>query len=131
MRIYGDIAAWFTDAETERFVEASTKALQLFGYTRDEFLRLSPSDIVIPEEHSQLDERLDQAKKRWGLGQWWTCRNKDGFTFRMQCRYHMQEFDGRMCFFMMVVNTGRNAPIAYGCPEDGEWRDESRVAAAR
>lgn len=99
----GKIAVWFTDAETERFVEVSTKALELFGYTREEFLRLTPADIVVPEEHPQLDDARKNAPKKWGLGHWWTCRRKDGSTFRMQARYHMQDYNGRHVYCAIVV----------------------------
>lgn len=103
MWIGGNIAAWFTDVETERFLEASSKALEMFGYTREEFLRLTPADIVAPEEHSKLDEARKNAPKKWGLGQWWTCRRKDGSTFRMQTRYHMQDYRGRYAYCAIVI----------------------------
>ena len=41
--------------------DANDAALRLYGYTRDEFLRLSALDIRPPEEHERLKSCLQQS----------------------------------------------------------------------
>ena len=113
MNFPDEIAGWFADVQTERFVEVSSKALDIFGYSREEFLSLTPKDIVVMEESENLDQARRESIHRWGLGRWWTCRRKDGSTFRMQPRFHMQEFNGKLCYCVFIVEmASADAPSA-------------------
>ncbi len=47
------------DAETLRFIEANDATLNLYGYTKEEFLRLTPGDISAePEETYKAVEKI-------------------------------------------------------------------------
>ena len=45
---------WIFDCETLAITDANDAALRQYGYTRDEFLRLTALDIRPPEEHERL-----------------------------------------------------------------------------
>ena len=96
---------WLADAETEQYVDVSNAALEMFGYTREEFLALRGVDILDKSEHGRVDAARENAKKKWGLGQWWHFLRKDGTTFHAQVRFHFQQFEGRRCLVVMIVNT--------------------------
>jgi len=106
------VAAWIADANTERFLEVSEPALELFGYTRLEFLQLKPADIVCREEWPQLDQARQTAPEHWGLGHWWTCRRKDGSRVRIQIRFHMQQYNDRYCYVVLLANLEQAKPTS-------------------
>ena len=46
------------DGKPGRFIEANEVACQMYGYTRDEFLRLTPLDLVISDGESYACEKI-------------------------------------------------------------------------
>lgn len=49
---------WVFDAETLRFLDVNQAALDLYGYTREEFLRLTPRDIRPSEDRALFDAHM-------------------------------------------------------------------------
>ena len=49
------------DKENMRFLEVNEKALQLYGYTREEFLQMTAYDIREPEDHKKMTHQLKQG----------------------------------------------------------------------
>jgi PAS domain S-box-containing protein len=49
-------------ADTQQFVEVNEAAVQLYGYTRKEFLKKTAFDIMSPEEKNELQQALPNTK---------------------------------------------------------------------
>jgi PAS domain S-box-containing protein len=49
------LAMWVSDARTLRFLAANEAALRLYGYTREEFLRMSADDIRVKKDGAPIE----------------------------------------------------------------------------
>jgi len=71
------------DSDTRRFIDVNESALQMYGYTREEFLKLKQSDISSEYEASDLSIKETLAGKR----SWVPVRHhrkKDGTIFPVE-----------------------------------------------
>ena len=57
---HGAQAMWTYDANTGRYTDVNAAALAMYGYTREQFLALTPYDLRVPEEHDAA--RADLVK---------------------------------------------------------------------
>ncbi len=69
------------DCHTLAISDANDAALRLYGYTRDEFLRLNGLDIRPPQEHERFKSTIQQSNSGYGHRGIWTHRRKDGSDF--------------------------------------------------
>ncbi|MEA5447470.1 PAS domain S-box protein [Leptolyngbya sp. CCNP1308] len=63
------------------YLDANASACQLFGYSRDEFVGLHASDIVVQSEVSHIDSALGEIQDRSDHHREWQFRRKDGTVF--------------------------------------------------
>jgi two-component system cell cycle sensor histidine kinase/response regulator CckA len=72
--------SWLYDVATLRFLEVNRAACQQYGYTREEFLRMSILDIRLADDAARVRERVAVAGLESGEGanSTWTHRKKDG-----------------------------------------------------
>jgi PAS domain S-box-containing protein len=68
------------DAESY-YLDANAVMCSMLGYTRDELIGLHASDIVVPEEVSQIDKALELIDSGSGYNREWKFRRKDGTSF--------------------------------------------------
>jgi len=84
------------DVQTFRFLEINEATEMQYGYTRDEFLRMSLLDIRPPEERSRflaLNHSIaDTSIHYWGR---WKHLRKDGQTLIVEIFTHPVVFQGR------------------------------------
>jgi len=83
---------WVYDIDTLRFLMVNDAALLRYGYTRDEFSRLTLADIRPPEDHEQL--RSDVAR-RDGAPKIWRHRAKGGEALSVEITAHDLDFEGK------------------------------------
>jgi PAS domain S-box-containing protein len=114
------------DTETLEFLRVNRAALDLYGYTREEFSRLT-METIRPEEdvarfRQQLASRGGEILVR-DAG--WRHRRKDGTVFEVEASSHRLDFDGRPARFVMVhdVTDRRRA-------EESLLRSEMRLRLA-
>lgn len=84
------------DLETKKYVEANPAALDLSGYSRDEFLMMGPDDIYPADKMAEYRE----AFKRWthdgrGYLQEAVVLKKDGFRVPVEIAGSVLELNGR------------------------------------
>jgi PAS domain S-box-containing protein len=94
---------WTFDRATMKFALVNAAALTLYGYSRDEFMKLTVFDLRLPEDHSRLEQ--DVA----GTGSWdqpatRTHRRKDGSHVRVDVRTRDFELDGETMRFAMITD---------------------------
>jgi PAS domain S-box-containing protein len=74
---------WIHDAETLRFLAVNRVACERYGYTVDEFLRLSLKDLHPGEEHAAVDASVTSDRGYQGD---WHHRTRDGRTLSVEVR---------------------------------------------
>lgn len=86
---------WVYDLETLRFLAVNDAAIKHYGYTRDEFLRMTIKDIRpaedvprLPANVAAITDGVDEA------GEWRHCK-KDGTVIDVEITSHTLDFAGR------------------------------------
>jgi len=101
--------AFVFDRTTLEFLEINQAAVQQYGYSRDEFLRMKLTEIRPLEDAPKVVQRLQQLKSyKGGAGQW-RHRAKDGRIIDAEIYFHHLEYDGRKaCLTIAQDVTERN-----------------------
>jgi PAS domain S-box-containing protein len=86
---------WVYDLETLRFLEVNDAAVDHYGYSRDEFLKLRLTDIRPPEDVPALEENLAQARPDLEASGPWRHQLKDGRIISVEITSHLMEWGGR------------------------------------
>jgi len=101
---------WILDVETLRILDVNQAALDLHGYTRAEFLRLTLSNILEP---GMVDEVTRQV--RWQEPSPTRASRhmrKDGSIVPMDITAHSIEFRGRRCRLVMALDVTEREVLA-------------------
>ena len=95
-------AAYLMDPADDRIVEANRAGCALLGYTREELLTLTVSDIH-PAEMPQLRAFVDQAlgEGRASMVKF-TCRTKSGAFLPTEISLHLVRGDDRLYILGLV-----------------------------
>ena len=86
---------WVYDVETLGFLEANDTAVQLYGYSREEFLAMTVKDIYPDADVAGLAEDLDHSGP-------WRHRKKDGSLIEVETTTHDLTFGGRPARYLMA-----------------------------
>ena len=99
---------WISETDTLRFVAANQAALDLHGYTRDEFLRLTLPDIISPDS---IEETVRSVKSVMRLSNKASRHiRKDGTLLPMDVTVHNIVFQDKRCRFALGLDvTERDA----------------------
>jgi len=84
-----------TDGKPGRFIEANEVACQMYGYTRDELLRLTPLDLVISEGESYAFEKIRNVLSGKQSVFENTHKRKTGEEIPVEISPHLFDLDGR------------------------------------
>jgi two-component system cell cycle sensor histidine kinase/response regulator CckA len=82
------LPTWVIDQQTLGFIQVNEATVSQYGYTTDEFKKLSAFDILAPEEAERFREYSRQSPiqgRHIGL---WNHRRKDGSAFRVEICSH-------------------------------------------
>lgn len=90
---------WTFDVDSFRFLDASDDAVELFGYSREELLKMDIYDVVAPEEHQRLRDHIPERGDIGDAGEW-ICARKDGSRFRMNVRFRNVDINGNIVSFV-------------------------------
>jgi PAS domain S-box-containing protein len=86
---------WLYDPESLQFVEVNEAAVRQYGYSRDEFLRMTLEEIRQAEDVPALRENLAQNRQSLEFSGPWRHRLKDGRVVDVEIRSHSLEWKGR------------------------------------
>jgi PAS domain S-box-containing protein len=94
---------WVYDLETLKFVTVNDAAIEQYGYSEDEFLRLTIRDIRPLEELASLMRNLarpsPEGVEKSGV---WKHRRRDGTLIDVEITSHAFDFRGRACRFVLA-----------------------------
>src|SRR5438874_13051886 len=89
-------AMWVFDAETLRFLTVNDAAVKRYGYSRDEFQRMTIVDIRPPEDIAGLTERLERlAEGATPSSNIWRHRKSNGELMDVEVTSHPIDLEGR------------------------------------
>jgi len=90
-----------------RFIEVNKGACLMLRYTRDELLRLGPSDIVPVDQHPLLGEIIRQAAVKESVLFETRFLRKDGSTFPVESSAHLVTYGGQNIWISHVRDITR------------------------
>jgi two-component system cell cycle sensor histidine kinase/response regulator CckA len=94
-------AMWVHDPDTLAFLAVNTAAVERYGYSRDEFLRLTVKDLHPLEDRS----RLEETRRAGGLGRagdTWRHRTKEGRSLDVELRVSLVRWNDRSVRMALV-----------------------------
>jgi PAS domain S-box-containing protein len=103
------LAMWIYDRETLQFLEVNDAAIENYGYTRDEFLKMRLPDIRPPEEVARLMSNLENGAPAYEQSSNWRHRRKDGEVITVDIFTHEIAIEGHKARLAVVLDvTQRN-----------------------
>jgi two-component system NtrC family sensor kinase len=88
-------AALVFDIATLEYLEVNEAAVQQYGYSREEFLKMKATDIRPAEEVERFSGHVQQTcSAKGGAGQWKHV-SKDGRIIDVEIHFHCLDYDGR------------------------------------
>jgi PAS domain S-box-containing protein len=95
------------DKESLKFLEINQSALNLYGYTREEFLRLDLTDLYSPEDFQSLMESLKNSVNEKTTPVF-KQKTKDGKDIYVQLTYNDFKYNDLDSFFVIVKDITKN-----------------------
>ncbi len=90
------------DIEMELVVEANPAACEMYGYTRQEFIRLNPAVFMIPESHDVFRDHARMAEPGIKFESVAVHKRRDGTPFHVEVRKSVINYQGRSCLLSAV-----------------------------
>jgi two-component system cell cycle sensor histidine kinase/response regulator CckA len=94
---------WVVDNQTLAFLAVNDAAVNLYGYSRDEFLQLTMDQIADPDESAMEPERNGEESGPATTTPW-QHRRKDGAILRVESTWHEIPFAGRDGVLVLTID---------------------------
>jgi PAS domain S-box-containing protein len=98
---------WVYDHATLRFLAVNNAAIVKYGYSREEFLALSITDLRTPEDLPPLHAALARIGEGYDESGPWRHRRKDGTIILVYIISHLIEFEGRKARMVLPIDITR------------------------
>lgn len=102
---------WVFDVATLKFLEVNSAAVAQYGYSRDEFLRMSILDLRPDEDKDKLLADVSAGREGFHLPQVWTHCRKDGSLFEVNIHTADLAFGGKPARLILAEDI--SASIEY------------------
>jgi len=99
---------WIYDRETFQFMEVNNAATQHYGYSREEFRKMTILDIRPKEDHKKLIEVIRNRSQEYHVSGNWHHQKKNGKIITVFITSHGMEFNGRDCVMVMAQDITLN-----------------------
>ena len=93
---------WVYDLETLRFVVVNDAAVAHYGYSRDEFLRMTLADIRPEEERARLYQTVAERRDALQHTGTWRHRRADGTLLEVDVTSHVLDWEGRAAVLVVA-----------------------------
>lgn len=119
---------WVIDRGSYRFLAVNDAALQLYGYSREEFLQLTTLDIRPLEERPRIVEALRRADSSLSFDGVWRHQKKGGEELLVEVSSQRVNWAGHDARSVLVINvTGRERALEQlRCSESALKASETR-----
>ena len=98
----GDSAVFLIESGTQRFLDANATAVKLYGYSREEFLRMTAADISAESDRTRraIEAGNTHIPLRWH-------RRKDGTALPVEITASFVEYEGRRIHMVVIRDISR------------------------
>jgi diguanylate cyclase (GGDEF)-like protein/PAS domain S-box-containing protein len=96
---------WVYDALTLRFLAVNEATMREYGYTREEFLKMTLLDIQPPEEAKKLIASVEANKEVGLVVEEWRHRRRNGTVFDVEINAQSIDFRGRHARIVLARDT--------------------------
>ena len=93
---------WLYDAESLRFLAVNDAAIKHYGYSREEFMRMTIKDIRPPDDVEKMVRVVDAARPGPGAFGVWKHRTKDGTLIDVEVTGHTFPLEGRATLLVVA-----------------------------
>lgn len=96
---------WIYDADTLQFLEVNEAAVQHYGYTADEFLRMSIRDIQPSDEATLFSQHVhhsENGKESSFSHKMWTHRKRNGDIIFAEIKSNELQYNGRLANLVLA-----------------------------
>ena len=99
---------WIYDTQSLRFLTVNEAAVRLYGYTAEEWLRMTFLDILPQGDHARLRRRIaPDVVTALVDAETWTHVRKDGSSIQVEISAHPLAFEGRPARVVMALDVTR------------------------
>jgi len=108
------LPSWIYDLKTQKIHHVNSVAIELYQYTKSEFLSLSNSDLQHPEEKNNILLDLESQKHEIGKINFgiFSHQKKSGELVRIEINGQKVNFDDKECFLIVAIDvTEKEAQI--------------------
>ncbi len=92
---------WVFDLESQRFLEVNDAAIQQYGYSQEEFLRMTIADIRVQKKHGHQKDEVEETRDR---GLIWRQRRKNGEIIEVEMDWSPMAFQGRFAALTLATD---------------------------
>jgi PAS domain S-box-containing protein len=122
-------AVFVVDRQTRRFVDCNEAAVRQYGYSREEFLSMSPLELHLPEDRAFVQQRI--AESAGGISREYTHRTRDGGCLRVEVNSSVVNYNGRECLLSVVHDISARLHAEQASREsEAQFRAMAETAAA-
>lgn len=126
---------WIYDRDALTFLAVNDAAIHQYGYSREEFLRMTLKDIRPPEDVPSLLEKVSQVKPGMNSASGRHLK-KNGALINVEIVSHTLQFDDRRAELVLVMDVRNGNPKfpsrenAIATPDEGTAAFEHRKLTA-
>ena len=103
---------WVFDIESLEILEVNEAAVQYYGYSREEFLKLTLADLRVPEKDEDDGKKLE-LHKRNARGQLWRHRRKGGDVIDVEVVWSPMAFQKRFAALAMATDVTERRRVEH------------------
>jgi PAS domain S-box-containing protein len=111
---------WLYEAATLRILAVNTAAVVKYGYSRDEFLTMTISDLRFPEDLAPLHAALQRIGDNYDESGPWRHRRKDGSYLLVHIISHVINFEGRRARLVLPIDVTERLAAESDARESAE-----------
>ena len=101
------VPAWIFDQRTLAFLAVNDVAVERYGYSREQFLRMTILDIRPPEDVPKMVRRaMHPHEKGPSDREPWKHQRKDGRVFDVEITSYQIQFDGHDAELVLAISAG-------------------------
>ncbi|GAB2680080.1 hypothetical protein GCM10027036_37950 [Flavihumibacter cheonanensis] len=99
---HNPLPMWIIDPDTKQFLEVNEKAINHYGYSREEFLQMTAHDIRPEADRERLKkvQRIREGKNLVHKGRWKHIK-KNGDIIDIEITSHQIEFNGKLASLVL------------------------------
>lgn len=116
------------DLELLDFLEVNDRAIDSYGYSRDEFLSMKTTQIHSPEEAERLSQYLNSPHDEKNAGVW-KHRTKDGRIIDVEISYHTIAYCGRSAALTIAQDVTERKQLELDLRHAQKLESVGRLAA--